>query len=121
MGGKNHRSVSLSSVQRTVIGEDRRQRSLRRFAPRGREKPSLSFSVFCSEDSDWRGQKTEEFVALCAGWAGKTIAQFPCLLFRGQRLERTEDRRVCGASRRGDDEKPSARFLCLLSPQTSVL
>ncbi|MDR2787332.1 MAG: hypothetical protein LBD06_03030, partial [Candidatus Accumulibacter sp.] len=112
------RRTGGGTVQRTVIGEDRRQRSLRRFAPgwmektiaqflcllfRGQrlertedrgvcgalrrggwEKPSLSFSVFCSEDSDWRGQKTEEFAALRAGWVGKTIARFLCLLFRGQ-------------------------------------
>ncbi|MDR2788281.1 MAG: hypothetical protein LBD06_07970 [Candidatus Accumulibacter sp.] len=42
-------------------------------------------------------------------------------LFRGQRFEKTEDRSACGASRRSKNEKPSARFLCLLSSQDSVL
>ncbi|MDR2789170.1 MAG: hypothetical protein LBD06_12660 [Candidatus Accumulibacter sp.] len=80
------------------------------------------------EDRSLRGQMTDELAALRA----VRRTENRVLGFRGQRFERTEDKSTCGASRRGMDEKPGARFchlirreapkfICHLSSQTAVL
>ncbi|MDR2788857.1 MAG: hypothetical protein LBD06_11005, partial [Candidatus Accumulibacter sp.] len=63
---------------------------MRRFAPSRGQKTKRSGS----EDRDWRGQKTDQLAALRAVQRTETQA----LRFRGQGLERTEDRSARGAS-----------------------
>ncbi|MDR2788253.1 MAG: hypothetical protein LBD06_07830 [Candidatus Accumulibacter sp.] len=39
---------------------------------------------------------------------------------RRQKFEKTEDRSACGAKRRRENEKPSARVLCPLEPSSRI-
>ncbi|MDR2787374.1 MAG: hypothetical protein LBD06_03245 [Candidatus Accumulibacter sp.] len=66
-----------------------------------------------------RRQKTDQFAARGAGDRTQNRARFrgqrfERTEFRGQRFEKTEDRSICGARRRRQGAKPSARFLCPL-------